>query len=237
VEVLRAPAFLAGDTTTDFIERVAPARVRAIDADERLRLARLAALFVQGEHRASARALAFAPSGWRNARLPDQELVFEHGEESVTVRYRALRDGRFRFSDGAMARLHALGADTIDAEIDGRRVRARITRTGDRLIVQGAGGDVVFVQRPRFVLPGSGEEAGGFVARMPGKVIQLRVAAGDRVCAGDIVLVLEAMKMEHPMRAAVDGVVAAVHVAEGDQVEAGTLLLVVESDEAEPGSA
>jgi biotin carboxyl carrier protein len=45
------------------------------------------------------------------------------------------------------------------------------------------------------------------------------------------------MKMEHPMRAAVDGVVAAVHVAEGDQVEAGTLLLVVESDEAEPGSA
>jgi propionyl-CoA carboxylase alpha chain len=99
--------------------------------------------------------------------------------------------------------------------------------------VQGAGGDVVFVQRPRFVLPGSGEEAGGFVARMPGKVIQLRVAAGDRVRAGDIVLVLEAMKMEHPMRAPEDGVVVELRVAVGDQVENGALLLVVEPAAAE----
>ena len=59
--------------------------------------------------------------------------------------------------------------------------------------------------RARFVPPGSDEEAGGFVARMPGKVIELRVAVGDRVAAGDTLLVLEAMKMEHPMRAVEDG--------------------------------
>ncbi len=63
---------------------------------------------------------------------------------------------------------------------------------------------------------------------MPGKVIELRVKVGDRVTAGDTLLVLETMKMEHPMRATEDGVVIDVRVAEGEQVESGTLLLVVE---------
>jgi propionyl-CoA carboxylase alpha chain len=228
VRVLRSPAFLAGDTTTDFIERVAPPRAHEPSPEEALRLARAAALFVQGENRASATVLAQTPSGWRNARLPDQQLVFGHAGEDRTVAYRRLRDGRFRFADGATARLHAWSPDAIDVEIDGRRVRARVTRAGERLIVHGSGGDVVFTQQPRFKIPGQDDAAGGFVARMPGKVIALRVAEGDRVARGDTLVVLEAMKMEHPMRAAHDGVVREVRVAEGDQVEAGALLLVVE---------
>ena len=63
---------------------------------------------------------------------------------------------------------------------------------------------------------------------MPGKVLELRVGVGAAVEAGQTLVVLEAMKMEHPMRATEDGVVIEVRVAEGDQVEAGTLLLVVE---------
>ena len=61
------------------------------------------------------------------------------------------------------------------------------------------------------------------------KVIELRVGVGDRVRAGDTVLVLEAMKMEHPMRAPEDGIVTEVRVSQGEQVESGTLLLVVDS--------
>jgi biotin carboxyl carrier protein len=57
------------------------------------------------------------------------------------------------------------------------------------------------------------------------------VKVGDRVSAGDTLVVLEAMKMEHPMRATEDGVVTEVLVAQGEQVEAGTLLLVVEPAE------
>ena len=63
---------------------------------------------------------------------------------------------------------------------------------------------------------------------MPGKIVELRVQPGDRVAQGDTVLILEAMKMEHPMRATEDGVVAQVLVSAGEQVESGTLLLVVE---------
>ena len=143
------------------------------------------------------------------------------------ARYLRFADG----ADGTTARIHAWREDEIDVEIGGRRVRARVTRAGDRLIVHGPNGDLVFTERPRFSLPGGDETAGGFVAQMPGKVIELRVKVGDRVTAGDTLLVLEAMKMEHPMRATEDGVVIDVRVAEGEQVESGTLLLVVEPAE------
>jgi biotin carboxyl carrier protein len=65
---------------------------------------------------------------------------------------------------------------------------------------------------------------------MPGKVIDLRVAAGDRVMPGQTLVVLEAMKMEHPMSASEPGVVREVRVAVGDQVESGAVLLVVEPE-------
>jgi propionyl-CoA carboxylase alpha chain len=105
-----------------------------------------------------------------------------------------------------------------------------------QLIVHCGAGDIVFSEQPRFVLPGAEQDEGGFVARMPGKVIELRVKVGDTVADGDMVLVLEAMKMEHPMRASEDGVVVEVMVEEGEQVEAGTLLLVVETTSDETAS-
>jgi propionyl-CoA carboxylase alpha chain len=229
VSTLRTPEFLAGDTTTDFIDRVKPARALAPSEEERLRAAQLAALWQQGVNRQNAQVLTTTPTGWRNARLPDQKLVLDHGETSITVLYRSLRDGRFRFPDGSTARIHAWSDEGIDAELGGRRVRARVTRNGDQLIVQGPKGDLTFTEQPRFIIPGSEETAGGFVAQMPGKVIDLRVQVGDTVNIGDTVLVLEAMKMEHPMRAREEGVVSEVLVSQGEQVEAGTLLLVVES--------
>jgi propionyl-CoA carboxylase alpha chain len=228
VATLRTPEFLAGDTTTDFIERVGPARALEVTEDELERIARVAALWLQGVNRAEAGVLADAPSGWRNARLPDQQVVWMHDGGELAVSYRTLRDGRFRLGDGTLARIHAWSDAGIDVEIDGRRARAQITRAGDRVFVHGAHGDLELVLQPRFVIPGTEEVSGGFVARMPGRVIDLRVQVGDTVRAGETLLVLEAMKMEHPMSATEDGVVTEVRVALGEQVESGTVLLVVE---------
>ncbi|MDG2304056.1 MAG: biotin carboxylase N-terminal domain-containing protein [Candidatus Binatia bacterium] len=231
VATLRTAEFLAGDTTTDFIDRVKPARgLSPTDAD-REHAARVAALWVQGVNRADATILGMAPSGWRNARLPDQKLVLDHGEDSVTVSYRSQRDGRFRFSDGTLARIHDWREGGIDVEIGGRRSEARVTRNGTEIIVQTPHGDLTLKERPRFKVPGADEAEGGFVAKMPGKVIELRVKVGDAVQAGETLLVLEAMKMEHPMRAAESGTVTEVRVTEGEQVDAGALLLVVEPTE------
>jgi propionyl-CoA carboxylase alpha chain len=228
VAALRTPAFLAGDTTTDFIERVAPARCLELGDEELLRVAQCAALWIQGENRADATVLAAAPSGWRNARLPDQRLDFACGGREIQVCYRALRDGSFRLGDGSSARIHAWSREAIDVEIDGRRWRSRVTRTHERLVVQTPRGDVELAIKPRFAIPGSEGPSGGLVAPMPGKVIELRVRAGQSVRAGETLLVLEAMKMEHPIRAPEDGIVVEVCVAQGDQVGNGALLLVVE---------
>jgi propionyl-CoA carboxylase alpha chain len=237
VATLRSPEFLAGDTTTDFIERVDPPRSLALAPEELERAARIAALWLQGMNRAAASVLGTAPSGWRNARLPDQEVVFSRGDEQLTVCYSAQRDGRFRLGDGTHARVHAWSSEAIDVEIDGRRSTSRVTRRGDRFVVHIPRGDVELILQPRFKPPGAEASVGGFVAQMPGKVIDLRVQVGDAVHAGDTLLVLEAMKMEHPMTAMEDGVVTEVRVAQGDQVEGGALLLVVEPADSADASA
>ncbi|MFP6579277.1 MAG: biotin carboxylase N-terminal domain-containing protein [Myxococcota bacterium] len=237
VAVLRSPEFLAGDTTTDFIERVDPPRERVLDEAERHTALQLAALFVQGENRAQAPVLALLPSGWQNGRMPPQRIAFELRGETFDVAYRSRRDGRFEFLDTegsvvAMARVHALHPGSIDAEIEGLRLHSRITRLADGLVVQLPGGDLALRQLPRFVAPGSGAAGGGLEAPMPGKVIQLLVAVGDRVRAGQTLVVLEAMKMEHPMDAPEDGVVREVLVAVGDQVKSGAPLVSLgEGDE------
>jgi propionyl-CoA carboxylase alpha chain len=228
VAALRTPEFLAGDTTTDFLERVAPPRSRVLDDPTLERAARTAALWLQGANRAEAQVLAQVPSGWRNARLPDPWVDLVCGEHMRSVRYRALRDGRFRLDDGSTAKVHAWSRDGIDVEIAGWRHRARITRAGDRLLVQIPGGSVDLVLKPRFTLPGEDGPRGGLVAPMPGKVTLLHVEPGQAVRAGETLLVLEAMKMEHPLRAPEDGVVTELRVALGEQVENGALLLVVE---------
>ena len=65
---------------------------------------------------------------------------------------------------------------------------------------------------------------------MPGKVLQVRVAAGDRVARGDTLVILEAMKMEHAVTAPHDGTVAEVRAEPGQQVEAGAILVVLDEE-------
>ena len=66
---------------------------------------------------------------------------------------------------------------------------------------------------------------------MPGAVVRIEVIQGTRVAAGTPIVVLEAMKMEHTVRAPADGVVATISVATGDQVESGQVLAVVSAED------
>ena len=72
---------------------------------------------------------------------------------------------------------------------------------------------------------------GSLVAPMPGAVTAVHVAVGDHVEAGQTLLVLEAMKMQHPVVATATGVVRSLDVVPGAQVDAGTVLAVIEQEE------
>jgi len=233
---LRHRAFLAGDTTTDFIERCRPRRTLELSAEELEWSAAAAALWLQAQDRASAPVLAQVSSGWRNARLPDQRTLLRHGDDELAVTYAARRDGSFEVG-GRTARVHAHSASWIDVEIAGRRRRTPVTQAGERIFLQCGRGTVEFDVVPRFEVPGTEEHMGSLAAPMPGTVMAVLVAVGDRVSAGTTLVIIEAMKMEHHISAPADGTVSDVHVTAGQQVENGAALLVLESEEPEEESA
>ena len=77
--------------------------------------------------------------------------------------------------------------------------------------------------------PGSNSDdaEGGMVAPMPGKILEVLVEQGQSVASGDLLLVMEAMKMEHRIVANVDGVIAMMNLKEGDQVQQGDILVEI----------
>ena len=70
----------------------------------------------------------------------------------------------------------------------------------------------------------STDGAQSLAAPMPATVVKVLVKPGDRVAKGDTVIVLEAMKMELPLRAAGDAMIKAVHCREGEMVQADAVL-------------
>jgi propionyl-CoA carboxylase alpha chain len=187
------------------------------------------ALWQQAANRSAATTLATLPSGWRNSVMPPQR--FELADDR-TVEYARRRDGSFAVALGersATARVHGTDGGHIDLELDGRRLRAAVAAVGDGYVVHLPGGAVTVGGRGRFPQPDLGGPAGGLVAPMPGKIIDVRAVVGDAVSAGQVLVVMEAMKMEHHLSTPADGTVAEVRVAVGEQVDNGAVLLVVEA--------
>ena len=228
---LRHERFIAGDTTTDFIDRARPALGLALDDHDLEWAATAAAMWMQGLNRDAAAVLAAVPSGWRNARLPPERITLSYADRDIEIAYRARRDGSFTVGAAAHARVHARSASSIDVELDGRRATARITRAGAQVYVQVGRGTATFTIVPRFVVPGTELPVGGLNAPMPGSVLEVRVAIGDHVTAGATVVVMEAMKMEHHISAPADGTVIDIFVVVGQQVDNGAALLKIESVE------
>ena len=82
---------------------------------------------------------------------------------------------------------------------------------------------------PRFVDPSDVVAEGSLLAPMPAAVTHVAVEAGQAVQKGDVIVVLEAMKMQHTITAPADGVVAELDVSVGQQVESGAVLAVIDS--------
>jgi propionyl-CoA carboxylase alpha chain len=111
------------------------------------------------------------------------------------------------------------------------RRRFRIASRAGTLVVHGPLGTATLVAVPRFPPAEREDLAGGCLAPMTGIIREVRVAVGDRVEKGTVLLVLEAMKMEHQMTARDVGVVKQVRVEVGQMVDPDEILVVVEAPE------
>ena len=229
VASLRTKDFLKGKTTSDFIEKTNPQRAVILKGTSLENASSAAALWIQGQNRENANILKEIPTGWRNSRLPRQKISFNYLDEDVDVTYQSNRDGSFRVNDGTTAKIIEWTPLGIDIEVNNSRFFSKVTRDNDNVVVHGPWGDALFKILPRFTLPGSEQQAGGLVAPMPGKVIDLKVRVGSKVKKGDTLVILEAMKMEHQVKASEDGKVTKVLIKKDDQLENGALLMVVDS--------
>ncbi len=224
VRAVRHPAFLAGRVHTGFLAEHA-ADLLAPDAKGAGRAA-LAAALADAAARRTARTGAL-PSGWRN--LPSQPQTrryrAEDGTETV-VRYRLTRDGLRADDHPGVALVEATAGRVVLSEGEVRRGYA-VARHGDRVYVDTPFGSTVLTLLPRFPDPAEQTDPRALLAPMPGTVVRTAVEVGETVTAGQPLLWLEAMKMEHRVTAPADGVLAELRATPGQQVELGALLAVV----------
>ncbi|MCF5548341.1 acetyl/propionyl/methylcrotonyl-CoA carboxylase subunit alpha [Pseudomonas salomonii] len=216
VDLLRHADFIAGEFSTGFIAEHFNHIPRHAATDEQLALA--AALFYQ--HSASAHRQGL--SGWRN---------------NAPWRYRLAVNDEVRNLDVSILEgnhLHANGIEVRDLTTDGRwatlvidGIRRRLPYHLDDTQLWLPG--VKIINRTQHVASRLADASTGIVkAPMDGAIVDIRVSAGERVSKGQLLLVLEAMKMEHPLTAGIDGVIKGVQVVAGDQVRNRQVLLEIE---------
>jgi propionyl-CoA carboxylase alpha chain len=226
--ILAHPAFLAGELDTHFLDHHAGELAARPPGLDRVRVATVG-LVLHGIARRRAEH-ELAPPGWRNVRFADQTATYKLGELDVIVAYRPVGDGLELHLGGKPTRVSRFGVEgdrVWFVEHAGHRRSVRVATAGARAWVLSEGALFAFVEEPRFAEPGVETVAGGLVAPMPGKVVKVLAAPGQEVAPGAPLVVLEAMKMEHTVRAATAGTVRAIHVAVGDQVDTDVLLAVV----------
>jgi len=122
----------------------------------------------------------------------------------------------------------AAGPAAVTLERDGVATTYTVAVRGDGVDVDSPGGHVSLRLVPRFTDPADTVAAGSLLAPMPGTVVAVVVEKGQEVEAGQPVLVLEAMKMQHTVTAPGAGTVTQLDVRPGAQVAAGEVLAVVE---------
>ena len=227
VNCLKTKEFLDGDTTSDFIERVKPSRKLEINQSEIEHASAIAAMWMQQQNRNNSNVAKFMPSGWTNGRLPNQKVTFEFENTEYDFEYKQKRDQKFLFSNNKEAFIYSSDEDGIDMIFDGKRHYSRVSVSKNNILVHMPFGDVMLQLKPRFKMPGTEVTIGGLIAPMPGKVIDVKVKKGKKVKAGDTLVILEAMKMEHSIKASEDGTVSELLISVNDQVENGALLMVV----------
>ncbi|GAB3198718.1 biotin carboxylase N-terminal domain-containing protein [Nocardioides hungaricus] len=214
VAILRDETFLAGDVSTDLLGGFETGLRPSSTTGE----AAVAAAIALAEQAKAARTVQRGiPVAWRNVVSQPQRTVFQE----ATVEW----FGAYHVDGHTVVEA---GTETVTLETDGVCTTYRIAVNGPDVNVDSSRGHVRLTRVPRFVDPAEQVVSGSLLAPMPGTVVGVAVEAGQQVEAGQRVLVLEAMKMQHQVVAPHAGTVTEIDVRPGQQVAAGEVLAVVE---------
>ena len=227
------PVFLEGDAGIDYLDQREDLRQAALSDDVRHRHA-AAAAFALLHERAGGSVVPLPAAGWRNVGSAHHVDVVRdaygalslhsgspHDAVAVLVGDEWVRVGTGITSFGPTGHV-------VDLTNDGVRRRYRVRRTGAQAEVNGPEGQSSFLLLTDDDTDEQGGTAGECRAPLPGAITKVLVAVGDVVGEGAGLVVLEAMKMEHTLRAGGAGIVAQILCAPGDQVDVGDVLVMVE---------
>ena len=222
MRVLAAPNFVAGDYTTGFADE----HHEHLTQLEELPFLVAAALALSGE--GAARSPWSAGDGFSPNLPPNVSVQLEISKEDYSVQ---LAPGRVLVAETSVPlRIIQRAPDELSFELDGRNVSAAVLRVGSTLYVMIEGDTVSVTDIASDIDRYSVGEAtgGGIVSPLPGQVLEMRVAVGDRVKAGQTIAIVEAMKMEHTVTAPSAGVISEVFFGAGSRVEEGAALVALE---------
>jgi propionyl-CoA carboxylase alpha chain len=228
VRILEHPEFISGETDTHFLLRhdVSELARPLLDAAEERLAALAAAVSDQAKERESSAVLGTITSGWRNSpsQLQRRTYTGDHGLHDIDYTL----SGPFNLDGVGQVTVGEASAEHAIVHIADAVLQFEVARYEELLYVDSDLGPAHLVEVARFPSRDAEEDAGSLHAPMPGKVIRVDVAVGDMVSEGQVLVVMEAMKMEHALRAPHDGTVSQVLSEPGDQVDADAILIVVE---------
>jgi len=227
ISCLRNENFISGNTTTDFIERETLETKKNLSVNELHHTSTALALWLAQQNRVSDPVTGFMPANWTNGRMPLQRVKLLFVPDEIEVNYKLNKDNLYEVM-GSICEIYHCDIAGIDVEIDSHRFYAHVTEAGSEITINMPFGDVNASVLPRFIEPGNDVPEGGLIAPMPGKVIDVKVKKGSKVKAGDTLVIIEAMKMEHAIKATETGKIAKVMIKLNDQVDNGATLLVLE---------
>jgi acetyl/propionyl-CoA carboxylase alpha subunit len=237
IGILEHDEFRRGRTDTGFLERHAPAELAGEHRDP-VPYAIAAALAAQAARRGAARVQPTIPSGWRNVRSGLTTTSYQHADRTIEIGYSLTRSGVEVQVDGRPlpeVDVWSATATAVDLSVGGIRQQFEVHASGTLIHVDGAGDAVALHELDRLPLAALDVPPGSSLAPLPGSVVSVAVQPGDQVTAGQLLVVLEAMKMQHTVVSSEPGVVSTVLVEVGAQVESGQTLVVV--DAADVGAA
>ena len=227
VECIRHPEFLAGNTTSDFIEIQSPNRKKVLNDHDKNNLMIAGALWISQTNIKNKNKLEFIKYSWTNGRMPHQNISFQFENEIHQIKYSYINKESISILEKNVE-IISFDNEMLECVIDDIRSQYQIYRDEDRLFVFDSFNDIQLKVLPRFVDPNTSSIEGGLLAPMPGKISEVLIKKDQKVKAGQSLMIIEAMKMEQTIKSPNAGKISKIMVKKGQQVENGESLLVID---------